>query len=88
MKVKHVTIKRTEKFKYLGIGIQPNRHDKDVNRTRARKLELAYRLTQNRYKKRAISYNVKLRYHRTVINPKGLYVSECFTVKREAAELE
>ena len=90
IKVKHGTVKRTEKFKYLGEWIEPNGLDKEANRARARKLDLAYRLTQNRYNKRAISYKAKLRHYSTVVKPEGLYASECLTLnkKGDLQELE
>lgn len=90
MKVEHGTVKRTDKFKYLGEWIQPNGLDKEANKARARKLDLAYRLTQNRYNKRAISYKAKLRHYSTVVKPEGLYASECLTLnkKGELKELE
>ena len=83
-------IKRVDKFKYLGEWIQPNGGDKEASKGRIRKLELAYRLTQNTYNKRAISYRAKIRHYNTVIKPEGLYSSECLILnrKKEVKELE
>lgn len=52
MEIKHRKITRAEKLKYLGEGIQSNGLDKEPNKKRSRKLELGYRLTQNRSNKR------------------------------------
>ena len=37
--------------------------DKEANKGRSRKIELAYRLTQNMYNKKVISYKTKILQH-------------------------
>ncbi|KAJ8870505.1 hypothetical protein PR048_029528 [Dryococelus australis] len=59
------------------------------NKQRVRKLELAYRITQNHYNKKAISIQAKIRHYNTVIKPEATHGSKCLTVnKKELRELE
>ena len=90
MKTKYGKIKRVDKFKYLGEWIQPNGLDKEAIKARARKMELAYRLTQKRYNKTAISYKAKLRHYTTVVKTEAVYSSECLILnkKMEIEKLE
>lgn len=79
--------KRTEKVKYLGRLVQPNGLDKDVNRTQVKNLKLAYRLTQNRYNKRAVCYQAEFTYYTTSGKTRGSISLKCLTQnkKMEAA---
>lgn len=90
LETKYGKIKRSDKFKYLGEWIQPNGLDKEANKGRVRKMELAYKLVQHRYNKKAISYRAKIKHYITVVKPEGLYSSECLIMnkKGEIEELE
>ncbi|KAJ8886950.1 hypothetical protein PR048_013164 [Dryococelus australis] len=83
MKTEHGQINRVDKFKYLGEWIQPNGLDNTTNKQRVKKLELAYRITQNHYNKKAISIRAKIRHYSTVIKPEATYGSECLTMNTE-----
>lgn len=83
LETRYGDIKRADKFKYLGEWIQPNGLDKEANKGRARKMELAYRLVQYRYNKRSISYRAKIRHYTTVVRPEGLYSSECLILNKK-----
>lgn len=90
LQTQHGNIKRVEKFKYLGEWIQSNGLDNTTSKERSRKMELAYKLTQNRYNKRSVSFQAKIKHYATVIKPEALYGSECLTLnkKGEQEELE
>lgn len=73
-------LKWTNKFKYFGEWIQPNRIDKKVNKVRGRKIELAYTLVQNRCNKRAMFYK---EHTTTRIEPEGLYSTQCLILNEK-----
>lgn len=52
---------KTDKLKYLGEWIEPNRFDNETKKGRTTKVELVYRLVQNICNKRVISYKVDKR---------------------------
>lgn len=62
----------------------------EANKGKAGKIELAYKLLQNRYNKREISYKAKIRHNSTVIKSEGLSNSECLVLnnKLEMKELD
>ncbi|KAJ8865541.1 hypothetical protein PR048_033061 [Dryococelus australis] len=73
-----------------GEWTQLNGLDNTTNKERVRKLELAYRITQNHYNKTSISIQVKIRQYNRVIKPEATYGPECLTMnkKGELRELE
>ena len=54
--------------------------NREANKERISKLQKAYRLTWNRYNKKSISRNAKLRHYNSVIKPEALYASETLII--------
>lgn len=81
MRTKYGDIKRARKFKYLGEILTPNMNEKAAIEERARKMETAFRLCQNTYKSKSLSYQAKFKHYSTVVKPECLYAAETIATK-------
>ena len=69
---------KVQKFKCIGGIITPTASEKEGMKRRLQKMEIAYHLTANIYKKQSVSRKAKLRHYKTVTCPEALHACERF----------